>query len=184
MKMIKHISFMIFLCLIPQLTFASEKVIAVEFEIKNLELALYRFGTDCHRLPTTDEGLQVLLKAPSNTPSWRGPYLKKLIIPKDYWGENFIYYYPSRHSPERFDLYSKGKNNIDEQGDGDDVSQWKDYDKSKYHSYDFTAESLLLIIISAILISDFPIAVAVYFFIKVRRGLRQKKYKARPTTAL
>ena len=53
---------------------------------KSLDL----YYTDCNQYPTTEEGLQALVAAPSSCPNWGpDPYVKK--INKDPWGGEFTY---------------------------------------------------------------------------------------------
>ncbi|WP_010387242.1 type II secretion system protein GspG [Pseudoalteromonas rubra] len=42
-------------------------------------------------------------------------------IPKDAFGESYIYNYPSKCNGGEYDLYSKGENRIDECKSGDDL---------------------------------------------------------------
>ena len=64
-------------------------------------------------------------------PTQGGPYLQRREIFKisqsgeilDPWGTPYRYRYPGKHSS--FDLYSCGKNKIDEQGQGDDICNWQ-----------------------------------------------------------
>lgn len=80
------------------------------------------------RLPTTDEGLSALFVAPRGTQDkWHGPYLDmqpgELLDP---WGEPYQYRCPARYSAEGFDLWSKGRNRVDDGGKpgSDDVGNW------------------------------------------------------------
>ena len=74
-------------------------------QIEMLSSALDQFKLDTGRYPTTEEGLEALIKDPG-VPGWNGPYLKKNKIPKDPWGRDFIYKCPGEHGD--FDLYSLG----------------------------------------------------------------------------
>lgn len=85
----------------------------------NLAVALDLFEMDNGRYPTTQEGLQALLKSPPNAPSWRGPYLKK-AAPMDPWGRPYTYRSPGRLNPEDYDLLSYGPDGIE--GGGDDIT--------------------------------------------------------------
>ncbi len=51
----------------------------------------------------------------------KGPYLKK--SPIDPWGHPYKYVYPGTHSD--YDLYSFGKDGVDNNGEGDDVANWE-----------------------------------------------------------
>jgi general secretion pathway protein G len=75
-------------------------------QIDALDKALDEFRLDMGRYPTTEEGLVVLVTAPSNEPNWAGPYLKK-GVPLDPWGRSYVYQQPGSHGD--FDLLSYGK---------------------------------------------------------------------------
>ena len=51
----------------------------------------------------------------------KGPYLKKSAT--DPWGHPYKYVYPGTHSD--YDLYSFGKDGVDNNGEGDDVANWE-----------------------------------------------------------
>ena len=55
--------------------------------------------------------------------NWNGPYLKKNVIRKDPWGNDYQYRSPGQHGD--FDLWSLGADNR-EGGDGEnrDVHSW------------------------------------------------------------
>ncbi len=77
------------------------------------------------RYPNTNEGLQALVAQPSGATRWNGPYLRKNVVPKDPWGNDYQYRSPGEHSGGAFDLYSLGADNA-EGGDGEnqDVVSW------------------------------------------------------------
>jgi len=59
------------------------------------------FRLDTGRYPTTSEGLNVLISAPSgDSENWFGPYLDG-EMPKDPWGNDFVYQIPERDSANR-----------------------------------------------------------------------------------
>jgi general secretion pathway protein G len=60
-------------------------------QITNLAAAVDLFRVDSGRLPTRDEGLDVLLHTPSDQVEWLGPYLAKDHIPDDPWGHPYVY---------------------------------------------------------------------------------------------
>ncbi|MEJ2612569.1 MAG: type II secretion system protein GspG, partial [Candidatus Thiodiazotropha sp.] len=80
------------------------------------------FRIDAKRLPTTDEGLNVLTIEPENPPSNWLPYLDRL--PKDPWGNEYIYK-QEIHQEVDFVIYSKGPDGLDNHGAHDDVVNWK-----------------------------------------------------------
>lgn len=83
----------------------SETVVA-KAQIEAFEKSLDSFRIDVGRYPTTEEGLAALLVSPPNTEKWNGPYLKK-DIPKDPWGNIYMYKSPGKNGD--FDIISYGK---------------------------------------------------------------------------
>lgn len=72
-----------------QLGGAKSKTAAVQ--IADLEKALELFKLDVGRFPTTEEGLEALVKKPATvTTGWSGPYLKG-AVPSDPWGRPYKY---------------------------------------------------------------------------------------------
>lgn len=77
------------------------KVTAAKAQAKSLRLALDALKLDTGRYPTESEGLSLLITAPSeNVESWYGPYLDG-EMPKDPWGNNFVYFPPELDSNQR-----------------------------------------------------------------------------------
>ena len=93
-------------------------------QVENLSAALDMYRLEVGRYPTSSEGLEALIEAPPGADRWKGPYLKKKIIPKDAWGNEFHYDSPGEHGA--FDLYSYGPDNA-QGGDGDnaDIVSWQ-----------------------------------------------------------
>ena len=112
--------------IIPQFmgTTTEAKVGAAKSNIAELESALERFNIHMDRHPTTEEGLKLLLQAPSGDESkWRGPYIK--ILRPDPWGNPFQYRRPGSHHPTSFDLWSRGADNAEGgEGDNADIGNW------------------------------------------------------------
>jgi general secretion pathway protein G len=78
-------------------------------QIAALETALENYRVDTGRLPTQEQGLGALDKAPSNEPKWAGPYLKK-TIPLDPWGNPYQFRAPGEKAEvEVFSLGKDGK---------------------------------------------------------------------------
>jgi general secretion pathway protein G len=57
---------------------------------------------------------------PGDAKNWNGPYLDD--VPKDPWGQPYVYVYPGRHNANGYDLYSIGRDGQD--GTADDVGNW------------------------------------------------------------
>lgn len=58
--------------------------------------------------PTTEQGLEALVKAPSGVRNWNGPYLKGDGVPNDPWGRPYRYRRPSERPRHDYDLYTLG----------------------------------------------------------------------------
>ena len=65
------------------------------------------FKLDVGRYPTTEEGLDALMKRPGSVNGWNGPYLKG-ELPKDPWGNAYRYANPSNGNFEIVSLGSDG----------------------------------------------------------------------------
>ena len=77
--------------------------------VAELEQAVERFNLNMDRHPTTDEGLKVLVDPPTGQEkNWRGPYMQSDSVPKDPWGNDYIYECPGRHGSNPYDLSSSG----------------------------------------------------------------------------
>jgi type II secretion system protein G len=85
--------------------------------LKKLHSAVCGFYMDTGRYPTDEEGLMALIKKPSDASNYKpGGYLEYKEIPKDAWGNEFVY----KRSPESgkgFVIISPGLGN-EEKGDG------------------------------------------------------------------
>jgi len=90
---------------------------AVINDIKYLNRAIEDYKIDNDRIPSENEGLEVL--------ALDCKYIKK--IPKDSWDNEYVYSISSS-AKGGYSIYSIGVNGIDENGEGDDVS----YDKNSY----------------------------------------------------
>lgn len=96
---------------------------SAKLQIEEFGASLDLFKLETGRYPTTQEGLQALVEAPSGLTGWNGPYLKKRVVPKDPWGNEYHYVSPGQHDP--YDLSSLGADNRDG-GDGEnkDLTSW------------------------------------------------------------
>jgi len=92
----------------------SAKVKQARIQIGEYTKALDMYYTDCQNYPTTEEGLQALVKAPSSCSNWINPYVKK--VNKDPWGNDLIY----ESSGGDYELKSLGKDRR-EGGDGENA---------------------------------------------------------------
>lgn len=102
--------------------------VKARMDIASLETTLKLYKLDNGSYPTTDQGLQALVAKPDSGPSsknWReGGYLEKGKVPKDPWGNDFIYLSPGAHGD--FDIISYGADGVSG-GDGanQDINNWE-----------------------------------------------------------
>lgn len=92
-------------------------------QIDALEKALETYRFDVGRYPTTEQGLEALMKAPPGVPKWQGPYLKK-AVPPDPWGKPYSYKIPGEHGD--FDIMSLGRDSKPGgSGEDADIGNWQ-----------------------------------------------------------
>lgn len=97
-------------------------------QIQGLETALKLYKLDNGQYPSTEQGLSALVEPPTVgklPPKWRkGGYLEKGKLPKDPWGNEYIYLCPGAHGD--FDITSYGD---DGEAGGDngnaDINNWE-----------------------------------------------------------
>ena len=80
-----------------------------QMEMLNAALDAYRLHNGGY--PTTDQGLEALRERPASPPvpdNWRGPYLRK-DVPRDPWGNAYVYRSPATQSDWGYDLLSYGE---------------------------------------------------------------------------
>ena len=109
---------------VPKFTGRSQqaKLTAARTGISNIKLALGQFEVECARYPTTAEGLRALIEQPANLPDWNPEGYLEGGLPKDPWGNLYVYKYPGDHNPRGYDLYSYGPDG--QEGGGDDIGNW------------------------------------------------------------
>jgi general secretion pathway protein G len=99
------------------------KVRAAKAQIELLGTALDTFRLDVGRYPTSQEGLDSLLRPPGGLERWDGPYLKK-ELPEDPWGTAYAYRSPGQHGP--YDILSYGADKAPGgEGDNRDITSWE-----------------------------------------------------------
>jgi general secretion pathway protein G len=103
--------------------------IKARIQMESIETALKLYKLDSGLYPTTEQGLQSLVEAPSvgELPkAWReGGYLEKGKLPKDPWGNDYVYLCPGLHG--EFDLSSYGADGEPGgEGNNKDVNSWEE----------------------------------------------------------
>jgi general secretion pathway protein G len=101
---------------------------AARVQMRILEDALNQYEVDTGTYPSTEQGLEALIREPTvgRIPDrWReGGYLEKSTVPKDPWGSEYVYLSPGNHGA--FDLLSYGPDG-EPGGDGKfaDIVNWE-----------------------------------------------------------
>jgi general secretion pathway protein G len=93
-------------------------------QIEGFSSALEMYRLDTTRYPTQEQGLQALVTQPQGISNWKGPYLTRKFIPKDPWGNNYVYIYPGEHGD--YDIISYGADgNPGGEGEDKDITSWE-----------------------------------------------------------
>jgi general secretion pathway protein G len=95
---------------------------AAQTQISTFKTALDSYEVDMGSYPKGKDGLRELVSAPRNSRNWKGPYMES--IPKDPWGNDYVYECPGKHNPSSFDLMSMGEDG--RVGGGDDIVNWSE----------------------------------------------------------
>jgi general secretion pathway protein G len=82
------------------------KADAAKIEIGQIGQSLDLYKLETGRYPTTQEGLQALISAPTGVTNWNGPYWKRSTLPKDPWGNDYRYVSPGQAGA--YDIVSYG----------------------------------------------------------------------------
>ena len=113
--------------MLPNFTGRSEEArkTRAKTEIEStLGLALDMFEADVGRYPSTEQGLEVLVRNTEQTVNWRGPYVKKSNRFQDPWRNNYHYQFPSQQNTFGYDLVSPGPDG--QLGTDDDITNFDD----------------------------------------------------------
>jgi general secretion pathway protein G len=103
------------------------RVAKTQAEIRTIENAISQYQIRMGDVPTQSEGLEALVTKPQgnrNADRWNGPYLSPPVVPKDAWGNDYIYRTPGSHNTD-FDLLSTGKDG--REGTEDDITSWQQF---------------------------------------------------------
>jgi len=104
------------------------KEVQTRVQIEGLETALKLYKLDNGVYPTTEQGLQALVEEPdveNVSQNWRkGGYLEKGKVPKDPWGNEFIYLAPGIQSD--YDITSYGADGVPGgEDENKDINSWE-----------------------------------------------------------
>jgi general secretion pathway protein G len=101
--------------------------VKAKVDIASLETALKLYKLDSGIYPTTEQGLQALVTPPQTEPiprNWKkGGYLEKGKVPKDPWGNAFVYLCPGTKG--EYDIISYGADGVSGGADNNrDIHSW------------------------------------------------------------
>ena len=104
------------------------KQIKAKMQSESLETALKLYKLDSGMYPSTEQGLQALVEMPETgivPKKWRqGGYLEKGKVPKDPWGNEFVYLSPGIHGD--CDIISYGADGVPGgEGKNMDINSWE-----------------------------------------------------------
>lgn len=105
------------------------RVTSAAAQMKSIESALEFYRMDNGRYPTTDQGLEALVREPTIEPVPRDyrpeGYLQGGRVPDDPWGEPYQYLAPGQHNQYSFDLWSLGADSAPGgEGNDADIGNW------------------------------------------------------------
>jgi general secretion pathway protein G len=80
--------------------------------IERLGSVLDLYKLDVGSYPSSDQGLQALVRQPTGVDSWNGPYLQGDKLPLDPWNHRYLYQDPSTRRGLPYDLCSNGPDNV------------------------------------------------------------------------
>jgi len=103
------------------------KIQTTKTQIRNLESALKLYKLDSGVYPSTEQGLNALVSIPTvgviPKNFKEGGYLESKNVPKDGWGNDFLYVSPGEHGD--YDLYSYGADGVKGgEGKNADINSW------------------------------------------------------------
>ena len=100
---------------------------AARAQIAIFKTALTGFRLDTGNYPTTEQGLEALVRKP---PGWdgkyqEGGYLDSKEVPLDPWRHEYVYVCPGIEDPTGYDVESFGRDGADGgEGDNKDIESW------------------------------------------------------------
>lgn len=104
------------------------KQVKARVQMESLETAIKLYKLDSGIYPSTEQGLQALVDEPQTgtlPKKWRkGGYLEKGKVPKDPWGNEFVYLSPGVHGD--YDIISYGADGVPGGEEFDkDINSWE-----------------------------------------------------------
>lgn len=114
----------------PRMLGQTDKAMQVQAQVQidSFSTALKTFKLYHKVYPTTEQGLSALITAPTGVKGLKDypqhGYLDSETVPKDPWGNEYVYLCPGVHSD--FDIYSYGADGVQGgEGNDKDITSWK-----------------------------------------------------------
>ena len=95
------------------------KSMRVQADVQAIKTQLQLYESMNGFFPTTEQGLQALVTQPQNDPRPTRWYQLFKEMPKDPWGNDYIYRDPGLKNPAGYDLYSAGPDRQADTSDDD-----------------------------------------------------------------
>ncbi|OQA88918.1 MAG: Type II secretion system protein G precursor [Lentisphaerae bacterium ADurb.Bin242] len=96
---------------------------AAKTQLKLLQEALTGYKLDVGSYPDSSHGLRALVENFDQNAKWDGPYLQPPAVPKDPWGNEYVYTIPGEHGD--YDLVSYGADGqAGGTGENADITSW------------------------------------------------------------
>src|SRR5680860_977054 len=100
------------------------KIARSKADINSVETALEAFRLNMDRYPTDEEGLEALVYAPDSEDQDRWKKCLK-SIPKDPWGEIYLYMYPGEINIDSYDIMTYGSDKMEGgELEATDIGNW------------------------------------------------------------
>lgn len=93
---------------------------AAEAKLREFSAKLETYRMVAGMYPSQTQGLQSLVEKPTSAPEPRRWKQQFKSLPKDPWGQEYIYYYPGKRDTSTYEILSKGEDM--EEGTDDDIS--------------------------------------------------------------
>ena len=103
-----------------QIVFGQRTRVMADLQTLSTQLKMYEMVNG--NLPTAQQGLKALVEMPSADPKPRQWYQQLKQLPRDPWGNEYVYLRPGRKNPKDFDVFSKGKDG--QENTEDDIGNW------------------------------------------------------------
>jgi general secretion pathway protein G len=93
---------------------------AAEAKLREFSAKLETYRMVAGMYPSQMQGLEALVEKPTSAPEPKRWKQQFKVLPKDPWGQEYLYYYPGKKDPSTYEILSKGEDM--EEGTGDDIS--------------------------------------------------------------